>query len=217
MPLSFPLSLATFWTRLPIDSFELDLGEALQLDETGGGEQLTADLGVRLWRGTVTMGRLRYAEAAEVEVLLDTLRQAGRFFLGNDARRPRPLADPTGAILGAAAVTVSAIPSTRELTLAGLPAGYVLSPGDYLSFTYDGTNARRGFHRVVTGGAASGGGVLGPVEIVPPLRPGLTTGTAVTLSSPVFKACLLAGTAARGASRRQITEGSTFGFIQTLR
>lgn len=217
MALSFPLSLATFWARLPVDSIELDLGEAMQLDETGGGEQLSADLGVRLWRGTVTMGRLRYTEAAEVEVLLDTLRQAGRFFLANDIRRPKPLLDPTGSILGAASVTVSAIPSTRELSLAGLPAGYVVSVGDYLSFTYDGAKARRGFHRVVTGGTASGGGALGPIEVVPPLRPGLTTGTAVVLSNPVFKASLEAGSAARGASRRQITEGSTFGFVQTLR
>lgn len=217
MPLTFPLPLATFWSRLPVDSIELDLGEALQLDETGGGEQLTADLGVRLWRGSVTMGRLFYAEAAEVEVLLDTLRQAGRFFLANDVRRPAPLLDPSGAILGVATVTVSAIPSARELTLAGLPVGYVLSPGDYLSFTYDGTKARRGFHRVVTGGTASGGGVLGPIEVVPPLRPGLATGTAVTLSNPAFKAVLEPGSAARGTSRRKITEGASFGFVQTLR
>lgn len=217
MPLAFPLALATFWNRLPVDAIELDLGESLQIDVTGGGEQLTADRGVRLWRGTLSMGRLRYAEAAEVEVLLDTLRQAGRFFLGTDLRRPRPLMDPTGGFLGAAAVTVGAIPSSRELTLAGLPAGYVLSPGDYLSFTYDGAQARRGFHRVVTGSTATGAGLLGPVELVPALRPGLTTGTAVALVNPVFKACLEAGTASRGTSRRNITEGATFAFLQSLR
>ena len=216
MSLVFPLSLPTFWSVLPVDEPSLDLGEALQIDRTAGGTVLIADLGERLWQGRVTFGTLTYAEAAPVEGLLDVLRQSGRSFLCNDLRRLNPLADPSGSILGAASVTVTAIPSAREVTLGGLPAGYVLSPGDYLGWGYDGALDRRAFHRVVDGGTASGGGAL-TIEVVPTIRPGLVTGAAVVLKSPSFRAHVLPGSAERGRSRRRITEGGGFGFVQTLR
>jgi hypothetical protein len=216
MPLTATIALVDFWNKLPIDTLNIDLAEAMQSDRTQGGEQLTADLGERLWRGEVTFGRLTYAEAAAVEVLLDVLRQSGRFFFGTDIRRRRPLADPNGTILGAATPTVSAIPNNRDLTIAGLPAAYVLTPGDWLGFVYDGATARRGFHRVVDGGTASGGGVL-TVEVVPALRAGLLTGTSIVLSNPLFKARVTPGSSDRGDSRRLITQGGKFSFEQTLR
>ncbi len=76
---------------------------------------------------------------------LAVLRGAGASFLAYDVTRGAPLFDPTGAVLGAATPTIhELLAGARELRLAGLPGGYVISSGDYLGFAYGlGQCARR--------------------------------------------------------------------------
>lgn len=137
MPLAYPLARETFFDVLPIASMNLHLPEAVTLARTAGGEQLPAELGERLWTGQVTLGPLLRAETGRPEVLIDILRGAGRSFLVYDRRRPAPLSDPAGAILGAAAPVIDTLGAdARELRVGGLPVGYQLSSGDYLSFPY---------------------------------------------------------------------------------
>lgn len=131
MPLSYPLSREVFFDALPAASVTFDLGENVDLAATRGGEQLAAEAGERLWQGEVALGRLLRAETGRPEVLVDLIRQPGRSFMAYDRRRPAPLADPAGAVLGASTPTILALNGSdaREMRLAGLPSGYVLSAG----------------------------------------------------------------------------------------
>jgi hypothetical protein len=215
--LSFPLATAVFWDRLPISQLDLDLGEAMELSRTASGDVLTADLGDRLWQGSVTLGRMTYAEFGEVEAVLEALRQAGRSFLAYDRRRPGPKLDSSGAVLGAASPVIASLGVTaRTLTLGGLPSGYGLSSGDYLGFAYSGGGAP-GLHRIVSPAQADAGGVTGEVEIIPALRPGPQVGNGVNLMRPLMQAKLIPGSVNKGTSRRGITEAVSFSFTQTMR
>lgn len=218
MTLVFPLAIADFFDLLPIGRFRFELGEALEQNRTLGGTQLSADLGERLWQGEIALGKMTWDEVALVEPRLDVLREAGRSFVLYDPRQPFPAADPGGAILGSAVVTIDTLePDAAALTLTGLPIGYVLSPGDRMSFAYQ-TNGviRQAMHRVVVGTMADAFGRAGPIMVSPHIRDGVALGAAVALIRPSCRAVIVAGSASIGDSRRTVTEGATFRFVQTL-
>ncbi len=218
MALTFPLTREAFFDLLGVQRITFDCPEQVQIARTGGGEVLAADLGPRLWSGEVALGRLSRAEAAPVLALLSVLRGAGASFLAYDVTRSTPLADPDGGLLGAATPAIyELLAGAREIKLAGLPEGYVISSGDYLGFAYGTGPVRQALHRVVTGGVADAGGITGTIEVTPPLRPGASTGAAVDLIKPAIKAVLEPGSIDAGAVSRFLTEGITFRFIQTLR
>ena len=215
---TFPLTLADFWLRLPVSEIAFDLGEAMENNRTAGGQQMSADLGERLWQGRVTLGRLTQAEADEVEPLIELLRQAGRSFIASDLRRPAPRIDPAGAFIGSAAVTMTAVSSDRrQVTLAGAPAGYVLSRGDYIGFSYGSGPVRHALHRLVETVTANASGVFPAAEVVPAVRLGTTPPHAVTLVHPFCKAVIVPGSFAPGRARRGLSEGLSFSFVQSLR
>lgn len=218
MALTFPLSLPQFFNKLPIMTPAFSLGEAMQTSQTGGGEQLASLLGTRLWKGQVVFGRMTYAEMADIEGLVDALRQPGRSFMAYDARYPWPRNDPNGAIVAARSVVIASLPAgAQTLTLSGLSAGYVIPNGTYLSFIYGSAPARQALHRVNVGGTANGAGVTPVLDVVPAIRPGALVGAAVTLVRPSCKAVIIPGTTEPGVSGRGIVEGYTFSFTQTLR
>lgn len=218
MAYAFPLSVAEFMAVLPVSEVSFDTPEQVEVNQTGGGEILSADLGPMLWQGEVRLGTALRVEAAEADALIDILRPPGRTFYAYDTRRPAPLADPSGAILGASTPTIaSLITGNRELTLAGLPAWYVLSRGDYLAFDY-GSPSRRALHKVVSVQAqANGAGTTPAFEVTPMLRPGASVGAAVTLIRAACKARLVPGSVSKGTSFSTVTRDMSFRFIQTLR
>lgn len=91
--------------------------------------------------------------------------------------------------------TLSAVDSGGVLlTLSGLPAGFVLGPGDPLAFNWDvatGGAFRRAYHRVVSDAAvASSAGTL-TVEVRPVTRGQYATGVTVYLEAPKMRAWLV--------------------------
>jgi hypothetical protein len=217
--LTFPLTAAQFWDRLPIEELVWTLDEALDASQTAGGEITVAERGTRLWRGKVRLGRMLWSEIAEVTALLQVLRGAGAGggFLAWDSTRPGPRLDLNGGFLGAAAPTVTTISTDRrEVTSSGWPGGYILAPGDLIGWSYGSAPVRRALHEVVQGATASVAGVLGPVEVVPAIRPGVVTGAAVTVIRPAMRALYLPGSWEPGVRRRGTQTGAAFGFVQTL-
>lgn len=218
MSLAFPLALGDFWDQLPISACSLDCTPQLETSGTGGGQILTRERAPALWQGTVELGRLTPAEAADVLPLIDLVRQAGASFLVCDLTRPWPALDPDGSVLRAAAVTVAEIGSDRRsLRLAGLPPAYPLSRGDLLGTSWGTAPIRYGLHRVAVEGAADAVGVTGWVEVVPALATGVVVGTAVSLDRPPAKALVLPGSVQAGRRNRGLHEGIGFAFIQTMR
>lgn len=220
MPLTYPLSLATFADSLLVAEASCELPEQLAQSRTAGGEQLTADLAERLWTGRINIGDQQRHEVGVQEVLVSLLGQAGRTFLMYDRRRPNPLLDPTGAILGASTPTILALGADpRELSLTGLPAGYTLSRGDYLSFAYTSLAvSRQALHRVVDSTVvANGAGQTALFEVEPFIRPGAVTGAAVTLRKAFCRAVKVAGSGSPNTGRSSLSSGLGFDWVQTLR
>lgn len=217
MPLTFPLSAAQFMQTLLIEELTFDDPVNVEVNVTGGGEIMRSQLAPQLWVGEARMGIMTRREAASPDVLLSVLRREGATFFAYDTRRAFPQADPTGAILGASAVTVASNPNPREITLAGLPAGYVLTRGDYIAWDYGSPTVRRALHRVVDATVtANGTGTTPLFEVSPFVRPGAITGNAMLIRA-ACKAVILPDGVSKGSTRRTINTGMSFRLQQTLR
>lgn len=216
MALAFPLSLAQFADLLPVAQIRARPTRADMLSETSGGEVMTHRIGTRLWSGEITLGLAERAVYSRIEPLLTLLEEPGASFLWSDPRYPAPQADPGGAALDGYSPTIHALEANnRELRLAGLPEGYVISPGDPLGWSYGANPLRRALHRVVTGGTADAQGHTPLIEVTPFLRPGTSTGLPVSLIRPVCKAVLV--DADYGFGRSVLSEGAQLRWQQTLR
>lgn len=218
--MSYPLALSSFWSLLPIARCTLAPRAQVETVGLGGGDVLTASLGPSLWEGEVTLTRLYHAQAAPILALLDELQQPGASFLAHDPATLGPAADPAGATLGAATPQLNTVTVSQNLvSVKGLPAGYVLTPGDLIGWTYSSSPTRYGLHRV-RGGAnvvADGSGVTPTFKVWPPVRTGAQANNAVALVKPPLKAVVLPGSVSPGEAAGVFTTGIRFGFRQTLR
>ncbi|WP_417627078.1 hypothetical protein [Pararhodobacter aggregans] len=216
MALTFPLSLEAFFARLPVTECTFHLPANVSVSRTRGGGIRTATRGVRLWTGQIVIPPRRFAQAAGIEALISVLTEAGRSFLAHPLPLWAPISDPSGALLAGSSPVIYALQEGgRELRIAGLPVGFALTSGDMLGWTYGSNPTRYALHQVVTPAIAAGTGITPLVEVTPPIRPGATTGTSVTLVKPPVKAVLIPGQGSKNR-RRVFTEGLTLDFIQTL-
>jgi len=216
--MTFPLGRAEFMDLLPIAAMTCDCPEQVAMSRTGSGEVLSADVGPRLWQGSIEMDKATHAEVAAFRPLLNLLRGAGRTFMVSDVTRPWPRLDPRGDLLGTAIPKLASVAANmREISLKDLPAGYQLSRGDLLSFSYGAAPIRYALHELVGTAIASGAGITGLIEVSPALRPGAAVDAVVTLVRPFCKAMIIPGSVDPGRARATITEGIAFDFIQTLR
>jgi hypothetical protein len=183
---------------LPISDVSFMLNWQQEMSQQSGGSPRTADVGEELWLAKIGCNALTKQEARIAEAMLDGLRGAIDTFYVWNARAPYPFADLTGAVLGASAVTIYALGGdNKSLRLAGLPVGYVLSIGDYLSFdTGNAPNVRRCLHRLTSGGTADGAGRTGFMSVTPHIRAGAANGLAVSLKKPAAEMFVLPGTLA---------------------
>ena len=218
MALSYPLGLGAFFTDVEIINSRFSLGDARQFNTGGGGQIFDASLGARLWSGEITIVPAKHQELAKIESRIELLMEPGASFLVYDKRCTWPYADPTGSILGAATPTLGAVNANNvDVTIAGLPVGYVLTQGDMFSFSYLSSPVRRALHRVVAGATADGSGNA-TVQVVPPIRAGYTLATAVALNKPLMKAKMLPGTYQPSSGMPgKLSSGLTFQFTQTLK
>jgi len=104
--------------------------------------------------------------------------------------------------------------NNKSLRLSGLPSGYVLTAGDYLSYDYGSSPTRRAFHRIVETVAADAAGLTPLFEVRPHLASGITTGLSVTLRKPAAKVFIVPETFDPGTARSMVTEGMQFEVMQ---
>ena len=213
---TLPMPLAEFWSPLRVASLSLSLPAAAEISRTAGGEIIVAELGARLWSARVTLAPIGIESAAALQVKLRLLPRAGASLFVSPRIGDYPARDPNG-VIAASNVTIASLPAGNQtLSLAGLPAGYALSAGDYLAFNY-GNPAIQAFHQIVGDARADAAGIVPAFEIVPQLRPGATIGASVTLVKPAFKALLIPGSLNEGVMQRTRLAGVTFDLIQTLK
>lgn len=179
--------------------FELQRVDFASPEASGriGGVQV----GFPLWTGVWTLGRMPIDNSDEWRAWLSGMRGATRRFIGYDLSRLYPKTYPTGfggmtragggSFDGTAtswSETITADGDSQP-TLHGLPAGFVLSQGDYIGFHWVATETAVAgliWHapvRVITGGTANGTGDL-TVTSEPPI-PSAVPGTAIAyLNNP---------------------------------
>lgn len=216
MALTFPADLATFFAAICPISTTFQLGEAALVNQTGGGEVIRSDYGTRLWSGTVTLAPEKPVAIESIMALIRVLQDSRASFLVY----PRHKKNPTGG--GALSEPIGAINSlptnNRLITLKGLPASYVITRGDFLSFTYSSSPTRYAFHQAVESITANGSGVTGQFEVVPPIRPGAAVDDAVQFNRPRLKAVMVPGSLSISElPKRGFADGATFAWRQTLR
>jgi len=179
----------TFPAPLPSMSFtrtEFWLEHQQSTSLTGGGNPAAASLAPPLWRARFQTPRLGDADAGTWTAWISALRGGLRMFKGVPRRWPITYpAGFAGLTVGGSPFSgsgsISAIATSRDqISISGLPAGFVLQAGDYLSVP---SASRQLLHLVTESGTANGSGVAS-VSIEPVLRQGITTGAAVLAASP---------------------------------
>jgi len=193
--LALTLPIPDLIDRLRVTSvtFRPDWGQ--EQSGLGSGAVLTKDLRPPLWWGSFEGRQLTHAQAAEVEALVEAMEGSIETFFAWNPARWYPIADHQGATLGAATVRIHTVGGdNRSLRLRGLPAGYVLTRGDLLSFDY-GAGSSRACHRVVEASAiADGAGVTPLFDVRPHIRVGAEVDAVVSLIRPGPEMRIIPGT-----------------------
>jgi len=133
-----------------------------------------------LWTVEYTTVQMRCDAGVTFEAKLNSLDGVINAFEAGDLRRPYPLNYQSGVFSDAGQIN-SINANNKAVSFKNLPAGFVLSVGDYFHFDYGG---KRALHQLMESVTANGSGITSEVEIRPYLRPGLTVSTAVVLKNP---------------------------------
>lgn len=218
MAYAFPTVVENFFETLAIQSARPDLTEDIDMNWNGAGDILTSDVGENLWKMDLTLKSDRYEDVEASRARVNVFRRAGRPFFAHALPMFYPQFDPDGTILGSAAPTLSTVQSNmRDIRLAGLPVGYRITAGDFLSFAYGANPVRYAFHQAVSNGTAGADGTTGLFEVNTEIRPGYAIGAAVRLIKPVFKAIIVPMSYRGGVSMGLMTRDISFTIQQVLR
>lgn len=192
MALTYPLALP----EVPLLCKSFGFAIPSQSSATNGGSPQRVDWGRAIFQAEYETPLLRGADFAIMTAWERAVRKATATVLAWDTRARYPLAYAGGGFAGLSRAgtaiafdgtcTLAAVGSDGySLILSGLPAGFVMTPGDGLSFKWDGT--RYAYHSVadLTVVAATDAGLM-TVNVDPATVSGYTTGVTVTLEKPVF-------------------------------
>ncbi|NVP54455.1 hypothetical protein [Mycoplana rhizolycopersici] len=181
MPISLPFDLLA---DFPGWATEFQLLRREEQSRAAGGVTVVKDLGAPLWQAAYATTTLSPNDLDYWRARLDVLDGGQQQFLAYPLSRCFPIAYPNGswptgsAFSGHTATLSARWASNKELTVSDLPAGYVVSRGDFLRI------GSRNLHRVVNRVVASGAGVAGGVEVRPHFWPETAVGDAVSVHKP---------------------------------
>ncbi len=175
----------TAFAGLQYSVFRIDSVEPVESNQMASGA-ITASLGDPLWVVTMTLADGPSALSRASDAVLSRLRRPGQTLTVYDPTVNGPAADPKGILLGESAPVIGDLDADGvSLTIEALPAGYVLSPGDWLGVTVGSVPQ---LYRVVIGAQADASGTTPLIEVEPPIRFDVTEGLALTLVRPVMLA-----------------------------
>lgn len=212
MPVSYPRAMPAI--GFATIQFEPDFQTVTAPER--GGRLVSVEIGPARWVGKWRTSTLTPAQFQAWRAWIASLRDSTRLFYGGDRLCRLPFAYrrtglPGGFTTGnASSWSVNA--AREALTLNGLPAGFVITEGDYVGFSW--TSTKRALVRSLETVTASAGGVA--TFDVSPSVPALVPGGAVaTLLDPVCLMRLIPRQAELEAEFR--TTGSlTFQAVQHL-
>jgi hypothetical protein len=178
MSLSFPLTTLFDVAQIADQAFQLQSRQ--EMSRLASGITIAKDFGSALWSANYTTAQMANDDALTLEAKLNALDGSIQLFEAYDLRRPNPKAYADGVFTDSGLLN-SVNANNKALSLKSLPAGFVLTPGDYLAFTY---GSSRALHQIVEGVTANGSGLTTEFEVRPHIRSGFTLNSAVTLKNP---------------------------------
>jgi hypothetical protein len=156
-----------------------------ELSELGSGAIWGKELAPVLWGGQFVVNASSLADARLFDARFAAL-GAARSFAFSDPTYDGPVFDPGGAVVDASTVTLASIAGDRQsISLAGLPAGYVITTGDRLSVEYGATQFWMG--QMAEGATANGSGATGLMAVEPAVHLGVSAGAVVRLKRPIVR------------------------------
>lgn len=184
MALSHPYTLDFLAKCLLGDRIPLELRRFDEMSGSGDGRFWAAQMATPLWGASYALTAHHAAHAREINAKVYALDGVSKPFLWADPYYQGPA---SGMTTGLSAVTISGIRADRgAIALSGMPEGFVLSAGDYLSINY--ASGRAYFGTFAEGGTAGSAGGIGQKEIRPYLPFGILSGATVELVRPRFRA-----------------------------
>lgn len=194
MVVAFPRSDVFSGVRFAPDGYRFQLMQRQEFSRQANGITRGKDFGSALWIANYSTLPLDIDDALDFEAILNSLDGVLGSFYAGDLRRPYPRLDPKGeAIAGSNPQLLRIGTSGKAIALSGVPVGYTLSRGDYLSFDY-GAGPSRAYHQVMEATVvADANGETPNFEIRPHIRPGAMVGAPVTLAKPTAVMSLLPG------------------------
>ena len=184
MALSYPYALDFLANCLGGERIPLALQRFDERSGSGDGRFWSAQLATPLWGATYPLYAQDAAHAREINATAYALDGMSKTLLWADPYYSGPA---SGMTSGLGAVTVNGIRQDRgAIALTGMPEGFVLSAGDYLSIAYG--SGRIYFGTFAEGGTAGSAGGIGQKELRPYLPLNIATGARIELVRPHFRA-----------------------------
>lgn len=172
---------------------EFELAWRQEQSRTAGGRTYVKDLGSPLWMLTAQSRQLSINELDYWRARLNAMENGMATFRGYSMSRCYPIryprgAWPTGGAFDGISASLASVGANRKsVSLADLPAGFVLSVGDYIQIG-DGD-----LHQVMEAAVADVDGETAEFEVRPHLWPGVEGGGSPPLAVAVKRpSCLMA-------------------------
>lgn len=210
------LSLSDFQDKLLINQYSFGLIDNLRQSQTVGGQVLTSQVGPRLWTGSISITQHSHVRNREAAAMLANIQNPNTQFLFSPPEGMYPAFDPTGSKLGAASPIMPAPLTGYLIYISGLPNGYTLTAGDYVSYVHGGVHR---IHQIAKTKVANPGGVLTGFEIVNPITAGNVpaNNTSIKLIKPTITVQFVPGSMSGGNVLLDRIEGISFSFIQSVK
>lgn len=187
MSLSFPLDFLATW---PGWSVSFDLTWRKEVSRQASGAARTKDLGTPLWRARYqTRDLFRPSQLDYWRAVFNSMDGGEKTFKAWPIARSYPIAYPngswpTGVSFDGVSATVHTVGvDNKSLRVDLLPAGYVVSVGDFLSVEY-GSPTKYFLCQAVESATADGSGVTPSFEVRPHLPVGLAVDGIVRVRRP---------------------------------
>jgi hypothetical protein len=150
------------------------------------GRVIVKDMGAPLWTLRAASKILSPNTLDHWRARLTALENGLQTFWGYPMSRCFPIKHPrgswpTGAAFAGTCTLATINVNRKAITLSGLPAGFELSVGDYISIAGD-------LHQVMVAVSAGSGGTTNEFEVRPHIWPGVTPPKSVSVKQP---ACLM--------------------------
>lgn len=181
MTITFPRG--DIFTVGKFNTQSFNLKHRSELSRHASGWSRPKDLGYPLWVGSWGTVERKNDFAIELEAIIRSMDDGIHGFLAGDLRRQYPKAYPTGAFTDSG--QLDAATTGSQAKIKSLPAGFVITRGDYFCFDYTiGSVTYRAYHQAMESVTASGAGLTALFDVRPYIISGWAASAPVTFKKP---------------------------------